>query len=45
MLDDQILNMKMEIKLGKLIKICPQLRKNIGKILFKDIKGTCSICV
>jgi hypothetical protein len=25
MLDDQILNMKIEVKLGHLIKICPQL--------------------
>jgi hypothetical protein len=28
MLDDQILNMKMEVKLGQLIKICSQLQKN-----------------
>jgi hypothetical protein len=26
MLDDQFLNMKMEVKLGQLIKSCPQLR-------------------
>jgi hypothetical protein len=25
MLDDQIFNMKTEVKLGQLIKICPQL--------------------
>jgi hypothetical protein len=25
MLDEQILNMKMEVKLGQLLKICPQL--------------------
>ncbi len=36
MRDDQIFNMKMEVKLGKLINIFPQLQKNISKILFED---------
>jgi hypothetical protein len=33
MLDDQIFNMKMDVKLGQLIKICPQLRKILAKFL------------
>jgi len=35
MLDDQIFNMKMEVKLGKLIKICPQLQKVLTKFFLK----------
>jgi len=35
MLDDQNLNMKIEIKLGQLIKIFPQLRKILAKFFLK----------
>jgi hypothetical protein len=35
MLDDQIFNMKMEVKLGKLINIFPQLCKILEKIFLK----------
>jgi hypothetical protein len=35
MLDDQIFNMKMEVKLGQLIKICPQLRKILAKFFLR----------
>jgi hypothetical protein len=35
MLDDQILNMKMEVKLGQLINICPQLQKILAKLFMK----------
>jgi len=33
MLDDQIFNMKMDVKLGQLIKICPQLQNILAKFL------------
>jgi hypothetical protein len=35
MLDDQILHMKMEVKLGQLIKIFPQLRKILTKLFLR----------
>jgi hypothetical protein len=35
MLDDQILNMKTKVKLGQLIKICPQLRKILTKFFLR----------
>ncbi len=35
MLDDQISNMKMEVKLGQLIKICTQLKKILAKIFLR----------
>jgi hypothetical protein len=35
MLDDQILNMKMKVKLRQLIKICPQLRKIFKKFCLR----------
>jgi hypothetical protein len=35
MFDDQISNMKMEVKLGQLIKICPQLKKNLANFFLR----------
>ncbi len=35
MLDDQIFNVKMEVKLGQLIKICPQLQKILAKFFLR----------
>jgi hypothetical protein len=35
MFDDQILNMKMEVKLGQLIKICPHLKNILAKFFLK----------
>jgi hypothetical protein len=35
MLNDQILNMKLEVKLGLLIKICPQLQKILAKFFLR----------
>jgi len=35
MLDDQILNMKVEVKLEQLIKVCPQLRKILAKFFLR----------
>ncbi len=34
-MDDQILNMKREVKWGQLIKICPQLRKKLAKFFLR----------
>jgi hypothetical protein len=38
MLDDQILNMKLDQDL-------PPIMKTISKILFKDVRKTCTKCV
>ncbi len=35
MFNDQFLNVKMEVKLGQLIKICPQLRKILAKFFLR----------
>jgi hypothetical protein len=35
MFDDQILIMKMEVKLEQLIKMCPQLRKILAKFFLR----------
>jgi len=45
MLDDQIFNMKMEVKLGQLIKDLLPIMKNISKILFEDARTTSTKCV
>jgi hypothetical protein len=44
MLDDQIVDMKMEVKLGQLFKIAP-IAKNISKIFLKNVQETCPKCV
>jgi hypothetical protein len=44
MLDDQIFNMKMEVKLGQLIKICPQSRKILTKFLMMQKEHLLNVC-
>jgi hypothetical protein len=43
--NDQIFNMKMEVKLGQLTQFAPNYEKNINKILLEDARGTCIKCV
>ncbi len=47
MLDDQIFNMKMEVKLGQLIKIFPQSQKILAKFFLmmqeEYVLNVCSV--